>query len=78
MSLWNTPNTHRDAVGRQTSWERAKSRASLNLYFGEFKKKKKKLDLRELPNLGPNEYFSNMGSLIMKYGPRPLILYRLS
>lgn len=42
-------------------------------------KKKKKLDLRERPNLGPNEYFfSNMGSLIMKYGPRPWILYRLS
>lgn len=39
------------------SWERVRSHASLNLYFGIFKK----LDLRELPNLGPNEYFFKYG-----------------
>lgn len=51
----------------------------LNLYFGIFKKPDKtNFDLRELSNLGPNEIFSNVGSLIMKNGLRPLIVYRLS
>lgn len=73
---WTYTHTHTHRRCWRKSWERARSRASLNLYFGILKKKK--LDLRELPKLGPNEYFfSNMGSLIMKYGPRPWILYRL-
>lgn len=45
--------------------------------FWNFKKLyKTNFDRWELPNLGPNEIFSNVGSLIMKNGWRALILYR--
>lgn len=62
------------------AWQRRnEGDISLNLYFGILKKlDKTNFDLRELPNLGPNENFSNVGSLIMKNGWRPLIVYRLS
>lgn len=59
--------------------KRGSRHISLNLYFGIIKKiDKTNADLREVPNLGPNENFSNVGSLIMKNGWRPLIVYSWS
>lgn len=52
------------------SWERVSSRASLNLYFGI--KKKKELDLRERPNLGPNEYFFKYGESYHEIWPETM------
>lgn len=42
-----------------------------SLFWNLKKLDKTKFDVRELPNLGPNENFSNVGSLIMKNGWRP-------
>lgn len=49
-----------------------------SLFWNSKKLDKTNFDLRELPNLGPNENFSNVESLIMKNGWRALIVYRLS
>lgn len=49
-----------------------------SLFWNLKKLDKTNFDLRELPYLGSNEIFSNVGSLIMKNGLRPLIVYRLS
>ena len=59
--------------------KREKETYFIKSLFWNFKKlDKTNFDLRELPNSGPNENFSNVGSLIMKNGWRPLIVYRLS
>lgn len=56
-----------------------KKSISLNLYFRFFlNPDKSNFDVAELLNLSPNETFSNVGSLIMKNGWRPLIVYGLS
>lgn len=46
--------------------------------FWNKKTDKTNFNLPELPNLGSNENFSNVGSLIKKNGWRPLIVYGLS